>query len=72
MGGVSAHLNLRQTLVAVNVISMPQPEMYISGVSKLFDEEGNLVVEATKEFFTKFMNSFASWIDNISKKEDSE
>ncbi len=63
MGGVSAHINLRQTLVAVNVISMPQPEMYIGGVSKLFDEEGNLVVDATKEFFTKFMNSFAAWIE---------
>ena len=66
MGGVSAHLNLRQTLVAVNVISMPQPEMYIGGVSKLFDEDGNLIVDATKEFFTKFMASFAAWVEKHS------
>jgi chromate reductase len=65
MGGVSAHLNLRQTLVAVNVINMPQPEMYIGGVSKLFNEEGELVVDATREFFTKFMVSFGAWIEKI-------
>ena len=65
MGGVSAHLNLRQTLVAVNVINMPQPEMYVGGVNKLFNEDGQLIVDATRDFFTKFMATFAAWIETI-------
>lgn len=67
MGGVSAHLNLRQTLIALNVEIMPQPEMYIGGVNKLFDEDGNLIVDATRDFFTKFMASFATWIERLSE-----
>ena len=66
MGGVSAHLNLRQSLVALNILVMPQPEMYIGGVSKLFNEEGELINDGTREFFTKFMASFDIWIEKLS------
>ena len=31
--------------------------------AKLFDEQGTLSNEATREFLTKFMQSFAQWVE---------
>ena len=33
------------------------------GKSTLFDEQGALSNEATREFLTKFMQSFAQWVE---------
>jgi chromate reductase len=44
--------------------AMQQPEAYISGADKLFDEAGNLINPATREFLTKYMNAFAAWVEN--------
>ena len=58
LGGFGANHHLRQSLVFLNVITMQQPEAYIGGVSTLFNEQGNLVNDSTKEFFQKFLNAF--------------
>jgi len=42
---------------------MPQPDAYIGGAAKLFDESGNLVIESTREFLRKFMDAFAGWVE---------
>lgn len=63
MGGFGANHHLRQSLVFINVPAMPQPETYIGGAAKLFDEAGNLTNESTKEFMKKFMEAFAKWVD---------
>ena len=63
MGGFGANHHLRQSLVFINVPTMPQPETYIGGAAKLFDEAGNLTNESTKEFMKKFMEAFAKWVD---------
>jgi len=45
---------------------MPQPEVYIGGAAKLFDEKGNLMNDATREFLKKFIESFAQWVSLFS------
>jgi chromate reductase len=62
IGGFGANHNLRQSLVFLNVPTMPQPEAYIGNADKLFDEKGNLTNDSTREFITKFMQAFSAWI----------
>jgi chromate reductase, NAD(P)H dehydrogenase (quinone) len=64
LGGFGANHHLRQTLVFVNVPTMQQPEAYVGGVAALFDAEGKLVVEKTREFLGGFMAAFAAWIED--------
>lgn len=64
LGGLAANHALRQTLVAVNVSTMPGPEAYIAQAGGLFDAEGKLVNEGTREFFAKYVQAFAKWIAN--------
>lgn len=69
MGGFGANHHLRQSLVFINVPAMPQPETYIGGAAKLFDDNGNLTNDSTKEFMKKFMDAFARWVEANSKKQ---
>ena len=62
LGGFGANHHLRQSLMFLNVPTMQQPEAYISGVDKLFDDDGRLVVEATRAFLERYMNAFAEWV----------
>jgi chromate reductase len=62
MGGFGANHHLRQSLVFLNVPAMPQPEAYIGGADKLFDDSGNLINDSTREFLQMFMNAFAQWV----------
>ncbi len=61
-GGFGANHHLRQSLVFLNVPAMQQPEAYIGGAMKLFDEMGNLINESNRENMIKFINSFAEWV----------
>jgi len=65
IGGFGANHHLRQSFVFLDVPAMPSPEAYIGGAAKLFDEQGTLTNESTREFITKFMQSFAGWIERI-------
>ncbi len=62
LGAFGANHHLRQSLVFLNVLAMAQPEVYLGGAAKLFDENGNIADEATREFLRKFMNAFASCV----------
>jgi chromate reductase, NAD(P)H dehydrogenase (quinone) len=68
IGGFGANHHLRQSLVFINVPVMPQPEAYVGGAAKLFDETGKLINESTKEFMKKFIDAFAGWVDTNSKR----
>src|SRR5689334_21021635 len=63
IGGFGANHHLRQSLVFLDMPALQQPEAYIGGAAKLFDEEGTLTDESTRGFITKFMQSFAEWIE---------
>jgi len=54
--------------VFLDVPAMQQPEAYIGGAANLFDAEGKLINENTREFLTKFAQAFAKWIELNRKK----
>jgi chromate reductase, NAD(P)H dehydrogenase (quinone) len=63
LGGFGANQHLRQSLVAVNVIAMAQPEAYIASADRLFDGDGRLTDERTRECMRVFLHAFAAWVD---------
>lgn len=65
IGAFGANHHLRQSLVFLNVLTMQQPEAYVGGVAKMFDDQGKLTVESTREFLRKFVESFARWVDQV-------
>lgn len=68
IGGFGANHHLRQSLVFLNVPTMPQPELYVGNAADLFDAEGKVKSEATRKLLQKFVDAFAVWIEaNIAK-----
>jgi len=67
IGGYGANHHLRQSLVFLNVPTMPQPEAYIGGAGELFDEAGGLKKPETRQFMEGFLNAFAAWIERHAK-----
>jgi chromate reductase, NAD(P)H dehydrogenase (quinone) len=63
IGAFGANHHLRQSLVFLNMPSMPQPEAYIGNAATLVDDKGEIVNAATREFLTKFLDAFDAWID---------
>jgi chromate reductase, NAD(P)H dehydrogenase (quinone) len=63
LGGFGANHHLRQSLVFLDVPAMQQPEAYVGGADKLFDEKRELSNPATREFLTKFLQAFERWIE---------
>jgi chromate reductase, NAD(P)H dehydrogenase (quinone) len=68
IGGFGANHHVRQTLVFLNVPVLQQPEAYIGGAAKLFDESGKLTNADTREFVGKFMKAYAAWVETILAK----
>ncbi len=70
IGAFGANHHLRQSLVFLNVPAMQQPEAYVGGAAKLFDDKGELVKDDTRKFLTTFMQSFAAWVQTILSDAD--
>ncbi|RYZ55532.1 MAG: NADPH-dependent oxidoreductase [Sphingobacteriales bacterium] len=68
ISGFGANHHLRQSLVFVNVPAMAQPEAYLADASGLFNENGELTNQSSKEFLEKFMVAFAQWVDTNARK----
>ena len=68
IGGFGANHHLRQSLVFLDMPTLQQPEAYIGHASGLFDEEGELINEGTREFLGKFMQAFAAWVEQHAKR----
>ncbi len=62
IGAFGANHHLRQSLVFLDVPVLQQPEAYIGGSAKLFDERGNLTNDGTKDFLRKYLQTFSDWI----------
>ena len=67
-GAFGANHALRQSLVFLDMPAMQQPEAYINQVATLFDGEGKLTNDRSRELFTKFMATFASWVERHPRK----
>ncbi len=63
IAGFGANHHLRQSLVAIDMPTMAQPEAYIGNVSQLLDAEGKLVNPDTVKFFETFLKKFELWIE---------
>lgn len=66
MGGFGANQHLRQVVSVLNMPCMPQPEVYLGGAGRLFDAQGKLGSDSTREFLGKFMRAFALWVERNS------
>ena len=69
IGGFGANHHLRQSLACLNVPTLQQPEAYIGNIASLFNDEGVLANEDTREFLRKFLRSFAAWIEANSPRK---
>lgn len=65
IGGFGANHHLRQTLVALNMPVLQTPEAYIGRANDLFDEQGHVKDETTRDFLRSVMQSFAEWVHLI-------
>ncbi|HEY7992223.1 MAG TPA: NAD(P)H-dependent oxidoreductase [Stellaceae bacterium] len=63
IGGFGANHHLRQSLVFLNMPTMPQPEAYVGGAAQLIGADGDFAKPETKEFLGKFLAAFDRWID---------
>jgi chromate reductase len=62
IGGFGANHHLRQSLVFLNMPTLQQPEAYIGGAAKLFNDSGEIISDSTKDFAKKFMAEFKAWV----------
>ncbi len=65
IGGFGANHHLRQSCVFLDIPMLQQPEMYIGGADKLFDEQGRLANESTKGYLDKFLSAYANWVARL-------
>lgn len=63
IGGFGANHHLRQSLVFLNMPALQQPEAYIGGAAGLFDEQGKLSNDSTRNFLKQFLDAFAAWVE---------
>jgi chromate reductase len=70
IGAFGANNHLRQSLMAVNMPTLAQPEVYIGAATSLFDTDGGLTDNGTRSFLTSFMVAFADWIDIVATKKN--
>lgn len=62
IGGFGANHHLRQSLVFINVPALQQPEVYLSNVTTLLDDQGKLVKPETEKFLRGFLEAFSEFI----------
>jgi chromate reductase len=68
LGAFGANHHLRQSLVYVNVLTMAQPEAYVSQAGDLVDADNHITKEATKMFLVSFLNAYTAWIEKTADK----
>ena len=68
IGAFGANHHLRQALVALNVPTMPQPEVYVGRADKLLDAGGKLTDDGARKLFHRFMLALAAWITANAKQ----
>jgi len=62
LGAFGANHAIRQTFVFLDMPVMQQPEAYIGGADKLFDDAGKLTDDDTRKLLSQFAAAFESWI----------
>ena len=60
-----AQSHLRLVCMGTEMIAMNQPEVYITNAREKFDEQGNLLDEATHKTIGGLLDNFARWIRRL-------
>jgi chromate reductase len=68
IGAFGANHHLRQSLVFLDIPTMQQPEAYIGDAATLFNAEGQLTNDSTRDFLREFLTAFAGWIETHLKR----
>jgi chromate reductase len=63
-GTVRSQLALRQTLLFVQALGYPA-SLHVSGAAKLFDEEGRLIDEKTRQDLSGYLDGFLAFLERI-------
>ncbi|NYT35013.1 NAD(P)H-dependent oxidoreductase [Rhizobium sp. WYCCWR 11128] len=65
IGSAVGQSQLRTVLASIHVVTMGQPEVYLSWKEDLFDADLNIVNESTRGFLETWVDHFARWIDRM-------
>lgn len=61
LGGLAGSFAIKHVLAAVNVATMPHPEIYLSRIATLFDADGKMLPD-TQDLLRGALASFETWI----------
>lgn len=61
ISGFGAHHHLRQCLAYLDVAVMAQPEVYLAGADKLFDDQGAIKDSDKEEFVKEAVDAYCDW-----------
>jgi len=67
IGGFGANHHLRQCMVFLDVPMLQQPESYVGNAADLFNTQGEIINDSTREFVQKFINKFAAWVTTLTQ-----
>jgi chromate reductase, NAD(P)H dehydrogenase (quinone) len=62
LGGFGANHHLRQSLVFLDMFALPQPEVYLSNSTKLFDASGKMINDGARSLLEALLQKFELWI----------
>jgi chromate reductase len=65
IGAFGANHHLRQSLVFLDMHPLQQPEMYIGGAASLFDADGRIANDSTRQLAERFVQAFEKWIERV-------
>lgn len=68
VGGARVQYHLRQSLVGLEAMLLPKPEIFVANCASKFNEKGELTDEATRKFITQQLESFARFIPRVAAK----
>jgi chromate reductase len=63
IGAFGANHHIRQSFVFLDMPAMQQPEMYIGQAATLFDDQGTLTNDKTRDMLQKFITAFEQWVE---------
>ena len=63
LGGFGANHHLRQSFVFLGNPVLQQPEVYVGHVNTVFDADGKLTNDKTRELLQKFLDAYAKWVE---------
>ena len=63
LGGFGANLQIRQSVLFLDMPTMLQPELYISHVDKAIEPGGKVPSDGVRQLLEKFLAKFADWIE---------